>query len=177
MHRISVFEVYGTRRLLRLQAVCSLSCQGCLSPCCQSTTVQRWAARSLAGHIPSGSTASREPKPPRLAHTQSSQPLQPFVLRQPARLLQAQEETRRLGGLQCLQFRRMSSTVVTTFRVGVHVEPAPTDRAGPIFERTPVRTPARLHAVRSRARATACVLHTAAATPIVARSRPFHPRG
>jgi len=95
------------------------------------------------------------------------------VWRQPERLLQAQEETRRLGGLQCLQFRRMSSAVVMTFQVGVHVEPAPTDCAGPIFKLTPVRTPARLHAVRSQARATACVLHTTAATPIVARSRPF----
>ena len=46
MHRVSVFEVYGTMRLSQLQAVCSLGCQGCLSPSRQSPAVRRWAARS-----------------------------------------------------------------------------------------------------------------------------------
>ena len=126
--------------------MCSLGCQCCLSPCRQSPAVRLRAARSLTGHIPSGSTASREPKPPRHARNwQSSQLLQFFVLHQPARLLQLQEETRRLDGLQCLPCLRMSPAVMMMFRVGAHVDPtAPTDRAGPIFEQTPAdaRAPA-----------------------------------
>ena len=45
------------------------------SPTSARCAARRWAARSLSGHISSWSTASREPKLPRLARTQSPQPL------------------------------------------------------------------------------------------------------
>ena len=86
--------------------------------------VRHWAARSLAGHICSESTASREPKQSRLACTQS--PTAPASLRVASACAQAgtqaQEKTRRLGGLHCSLCRCNSPAVVPRLRVGAHAD-------------------------------------------------------